>query len=135
MVTDGRMLVQDQDGPADRGRPNKGGPRSRGSSGVGENHTRGCPRLVRALRLQGSQPTDGLGRDRMNAALLKTESFTAVDQPNSLCYSKSAVTSIRGQGQRMKDCGPIKRSPRLIQRLSGLGFPGRKLVTSIKIFP
>jgi hypothetical protein len=40
-----------------------------------------------------------------------------------------------GQGQRMKDCGPIKRSPRLIQRLSGLGFPGRKLVTSIKIFP
>src|SRR6476469_786608 len=94
MVTDGRMLVQDQDGPADRGRPNKGGPRSRGSSGVGENHTRGCPRLVRASRLQGSQPTDGLGRDRMNAALLKTESFTAVDQPNSLCYSKSAVTPL-----------------------------------------
>ena len=28
----------------------------------------------------------------MNAALLRTESFTAVDQPNSLCYSKSAVT-------------------------------------------
>src|SRR6187455_3823394 len=92
MVTDGRMLVQDQDGPANRGRPNKGDPRSRSSSGMGKNHTRGRPRLVRALRLQGSQPTDGLGRDRMNAALLRTESFTAVDQPNSLCYSKSAVT-------------------------------------------
>ena len=26
------------------------------------------------------------------------------------------------QGQRMKDCGPIKRSPRLIQRLSGAWF-------------
>ena len=35
--------------------------RPRGSSGMEENHTRRCPRLVRALRLQGSQPTDGLG--------------------------------------------------------------------------
>ena len=28
----------------------------------------------------------------MNAVSLGTESFTEVDQPNSLCYSKSAVT-------------------------------------------
>src|SRR6476620_7203081 len=92
MVPDGRMLVQDQDGPADRGRPNKGGPRSSGSSGIGENYTRGCPRLVRALRLQGSQPTDGLGRGRMNVVSLRTESVTAVDQPNSLFKSQTAVT-------------------------------------------
>src|SRR5688500_9082999 len=107
MVTDGRMLVQDQDGPANRGRPNKGGPRSRGSSGMGRNHTRRCPRLVRALRLQGSQPTDGLGRDRMNAVLLRTESVTAVDQPNPLCYSKSAVTSVFGCARWNSATDPI----------------------------
>src|SRR4051794_36303192 len=93
MVTDRRVLVQDQDNPANRGRPNKGGPRSSHSRGMGENFTRGCPRLVRALWLQGSQLTDGLGHDRMNAVSPRIESFTAVDQPNSLFKSQTAVTS------------------------------------------
>src|SRR4051794_17975247 len=93
MVTDRRVLVQDQDDPADLGRPNKGGPRSSHSSGIGENFTRGCPRLVRALWLQGSQLTDGLGRDRMNAVSPRIESFTAVDQPKSLFKLQTAVTS------------------------------------------
>ena len=94
MVADRRVLVQDQDDPADRGRPNKGGPRSSHSRGMGENYTRGCPRLVRALWLQGSQLTDGLGRGRMNAVSLRTESFTAVEQPNSLFKSQTAVTTL-----------------------------------------
>src|SRR6185503_10682258 len=129
MVPDGRMLVQDQDDPADRGRPNKGGPRSSHSRGMGENYTRGCPRLVRALRLQGSQPTDGLGRDRMNAVSLRTESVTAVDQPNSLFKSQTAVT---GRKPQCCNCNASCSTHRDNKRALGAGRP-RPFTTTRKL--
>ena len=91
MVTDGRMLVQIKTILRTVG-ARKRRPSLTPFQRHGRDLHRGCPRLVRALRLQGSQPTDGLGRDRMNAVSLRTESFTAVDQPNSLFKSQTAVT-------------------------------------------
>ena len=52
--------------------------------------TRGKDGRMRRVFITGS--TDGLGRGRMNAVSLRTESFTAVDQPDSLFKSQTAVT-------------------------------------------